>query len=140
MDNLVIARSFSDACDYGKGWLECKKYCHDGATFETEAETLAGVDRMDTYCDWMVDALAMFDENVEIDERLFRPHEVPLLLGDPSKAKEKLGWEPKTKFVDLAQMMHASDFRVATYELQKTGRSLEPEAWIPGQKMKFNKA
>lgn len=67
MDNLVTARSFFDACDYGKGWLECKKYCHDGATFETEAETLAGVDRMDIYCDWMVDALAMFDENVEIE-------------------------------------------------------------------------
>ena len=67
MDNLATARSFFDACDYGKGWVDCKKYCHEGATFETEAETLAGVDRMDIYCDWMVDALAMFDENVEIE-------------------------------------------------------------------------
>ena len=67
MDTLATARSFFNACDYGKGWEECKKYCHDGATFETEAETLAGVDRMNIYCDWMVDALAMFDENVEIE-------------------------------------------------------------------------
>ena len=43
---------------------------------------------------------------VEIDERLFRPHEVPLLLGDPAKAKEKLGWEPKVKFKELARMMY----------------------------------
>jgi len=46
---------------------------------------------------------------VEIDERLFRPQEVPLLLGDPSKAKEKLGWKPEVKFKDLARMMYEAD-------------------------------
>jgi GDPmannose 4,6-dehydratase len=46
---------------------------------------------------------------VEIDDRLFRPHEVPLLLGDPTKAKVKLGWEPKIKFDKLAEMMYESD-------------------------------
>jgi len=51
------------------------------------------------------------DKHVEIDERLFRPHEVPLLLGDSSKAKEKLNWEPKTKFWELAKMMYESDYR-----------------------------
>ena len=51
----------------------------------------------------------------------FVPHEVPLLLGDPSKAKEKLGWEPKTKFSNLAGMMYHSDFHLATQELQKIG-------------------
>tara|TARA_Y100001937_G_C7007188_1_gene279224 strand:- start:166 stop:699 length:534 start_codon:yes stop_codon:yes gene_type:complete len=79
------------------------------------------------------------DENVEIDERLFRPHEVPLLLGDPAKAKEKLGWEPKTKFANLASLMYMSDFKLAQQELQKTGRHPSPEAWIPGQKMKFKR-
>ena len=49
------------------------------------------------------------DEFVEIDKRLFRPHEVPLLLGDPSKAKEKLGWEPSVKFAELAKMMYEAD-------------------------------
>lgn len=49
------------------------------------------------------------DKHVEIDPRLFRPHEVPLLLGDYSKAKEGLGWEPKTKFKDLAKMMYEAD-------------------------------
>jgi GDPmannose 4,6-dehydratase len=48
---------------------------------------------------------------VEIDERLFRPHEVPLLLGDPTKAREKLGWEPKVKFKELARMMYDEDLK-----------------------------
>ena len=50
-------------------------------------------------------------KHVEIDERLFRPHEVPLLLGDPTKAKEKLGWEPKVKFKELARMMYDEDLK-----------------------------
>ena len=48
---------------------------------------------------------------VEIDPRLFRPHEVPLLLGDPTKAREKLGWEPKVKFRELAHMMYDEDLK-----------------------------
>jgi len=51
------------------------------------------------------------DKHVEIDERLFRPHEVPLLLGDPTKAKEKLGWEPRIKFKELAHMMYDEDLK-----------------------------
>ena len=51
-------------------------------------------------------------KHVEQDERLFRPHEVPLLLGDPTKAKYKLGWEPKIKFKDLAIMMFEEDFKI----------------------------
>ena len=51
------------------------------------------------------------EKHVEIDERLFRPHEVPLLLGDPSKAKEKLKWEPKVNFKELAQMMYNEDLK-----------------------------
>ena len=42
---------------------------------------------------------------IEIDEKYFRPAEVDLLLGDASKAKEKLGWEAKTKFKDLVKIM-----------------------------------
>ena len=51
------------------------------------------------------------DEYVEIDPRLFRPHEVPLLLGDPTKAQEKLGWKPKIKFDKLAEMMYNKDYK-----------------------------
>lgn len=46
---------------------------------------------------------------VEIDPRLFRPTEVDLLLGDASKARKVLGWEPKTSFGELVQMMVESE-------------------------------
>ena len=52
------------------------------------------------------------EKYVKIDERLFRPHEVPLLLGDPSKAKQKLGWEPTVKFKQLAKMMYEADLEL----------------------------
>lgn len=50
---------------------------------------------------------------VHIDPRYFRPTEVDFLLGDPSKAKEKLGWEPKTSFDDLVKMMIKDDIKEA---------------------------
>ena len=51
------------------------------------------------------------EKYVETDERLYRPHEVPLLLGDPSKARNQLNWEPKIKFKQLAKMMYDEDLR-----------------------------
>jgi GDPmannose 4,6-dehydratase len=51
------------------------------------------------------------EKYVEIDERLFRPHEVPILLGDPSKAKQKMGWSPKIRFKELAVMMYEEDLK-----------------------------
>lgn len=53
-------------------------------------------------------------EHVKFDERLLRPHEVPYLLGDPSKAKEKLKWECKTTFDDLAKLMYEADLDYIT--------------------------
>jgi GDPmannose 4,6-dehydratase len=47
--------------------------------------------------------------HVEIDPRYFRPAEVELLIGDYSKARKKLGWEPKTKFEQLARLMVDAD-------------------------------
>ena len=57
--------------------------------------------------------LAGLDPNkyVEIDPRLMRPHEVPCLLGDPTKAKQILGWKPKIKFKDLCKLMLEEDIR-----------------------------
>ncbi len=52
-------------------------------------------------------------ELVKIDPRYFRPTEVDLLLGDPSKAKAKLGWEHTTPFRDLVKEMVASDLEEA---------------------------
>lgn len=50
------------------------------------------------------------NKHVKIDSRLYRPHEVPILLGDSSKAERVLGWKPKTTFKDLAHMMYDADY------------------------------
>jgi len=50
-----------------------------------------------------------WENYVRNDPRLFRPTEVDLLIGDASKAKRQLGWEPKTKFVELVRMMVDAD-------------------------------
>ncbi|HET7577139.1 MAG TPA: GDP-mannose 4,6-dehydratase [Sphingomicrobium sp.] len=48
---------------------------------------------------------------LRIDPRFYRPAEVDLLIGDPSKAKAKLGWEPKTSLEDLCRIMVEADLR-----------------------------
>ena len=53
---------------------------------------------------------------VEVDPRYFRPTEVDLLIGDPSKVKEKLGWEPTTSFAQLVTDMVKSDLVVVAEE------------------------
>jgi GDPmannose 4,6-dehydratase len=55
-------------------------------------------------------------KHVELDPRYFRPAEVDLLLGDPSKAATKLSWKPKVGFKDLARMMVDSDWDIAREE------------------------
>jgi GDPmannose 4,6-dehydratase len=51
-------------------------------------------------------------KHVEIDPRYYRPAEVDLLIGDCSKARKKLGWEPKTKFVELTKLMVDADIEL----------------------------
>ena len=57
-----------------------------------------------------------YEDYVEIDPRYFRPAEVDLLLGDASKAKEKLGWEATTNLEQLAQIMTQHDLELAQRE------------------------
>lgn len=47
---------------------------------------------------------------VKVDEKYFRPTEVEILIGDPSKAKKILGWEPKIKFEELVKIMARADY------------------------------
>jgi GDPmannose 4,6-dehydratase len=50
-----------------------------------------------------------WSQYVRIDRKYFRPTEVDLLIGDPSKARTKLGWQPKTKFPELVRIMVDAD-------------------------------
>jgi GDPmannose 4,6-dehydratase len=54
---------------------------------------------------------------VAVDPAYYRPAEVELLIGDATKAKNELGWEPKTKFIDLVKLMTDADIR----EVEKFG-------------------
>jgi len=51
-------------------------------------------------------------KHVEIDPRYYRPAEVDILMGDYSKAKKKLGWEPRTKFPELVKLMVEADIKL----------------------------
>ncbi len=67
-----------------------------------------------------------WQEYVEIDPRYFRPAEVDLLLGDASKARRKLGWEPKVSFNQLVKLMTDHDLELAKQEA--AARELKPSA------------
>ena len=54
---------------------------------------------------------------VRIDPVYFRPTEVDILIGDASKARQKLGWKPKTSFAELVKEMVAGDLKIARQEL-----------------------
>jgi GDPmannose 4,6-dehydratase len=53
---------------------------------------------------------------VKYDARYERPAEVELLIGDPSKAKKQLGWEPKVRFKELVEIMVDHDIELAKSE------------------------
>ena len=57
-----------------------------------------------------------WNEFVRIDPVYFRPAEVELLLGDSTKARKKLGWEPSVSFDELVRMMVDADMKIAEHE------------------------
>ena len=50
---LEQAKSFFDACETGKGWEDCSRYCHQEATFSAQANALSGIETVEAYCEWM---------------------------------------------------------------------------------------
>ena len=79
------------------------------------------------FCDLAFASLDLDSKDfVEIDSKYYRPTEVEQLLGDASKAKEKLGWEPKTSVEELARMMVEHDLELAAREktLRDAGHDL----------------
>jgi GDPmannose 4,6-dehydratase len=59
-----------------------------------------------------------YNDHVVVDERFFRPAEVDLLVGDASKARKVLGWEPRTSFADLVRMMVDADLDLLSGRLR----------------------
>lgn len=108
LGNLDAKRDWGFAGDYVEAmWLMTQQKTPDDYVVAT-GETHTVREFLQVVFDY---AGLDIDKYVEIDERLFRPHEVPLLLGDATKAKEKLGWEPKVNFEGLAKMMYDEDLK-----------------------------
>ena len=59
-----------------------------------------------------------WQKHVKIDTKYYRPTEVDLLIGDASKAKRDLGWEPKVRFEELANMMVDADLAAERERLE----------------------
>ena len=115
LGNLDAKRDWGYAKDYVEAmWLMLQQEnaedyviatgeTHSVREFLDEAFGLVGID---------------WKKYVEIDPRYYRPAEVDLLLGDPTKAKEKLGWKPKTTFKELVKIM-------LEYDLNSVGLNLD---------------
>jgi GDPmannose 4,6-dehydratase len=82
--------------------------------FEGEAENEVGVvTKVEPVNGEMLAKCKVGDVIVKVDPRYYRPTEVETLLGDPSNAKAKLGWEPKITLQDLVKEMVQSDYTSA---------------------------
>ena len=69
------------------------------------------------FCEQTFSRLGLdYQDFVEIDSRYYRPAEVDLLLGDSTKARNRLGWKPQTSFHQLVDMMVESDLELASQE------------------------
>jgi GDPmannose 4,6-dehydratase len=106
LGNLDAKRDWGYAKDYVEAmWLMLQQNTPDDYVIATgesrsvkdflnEAATLVGI---------------AWRDFVEIDKRYFRPTEVDLLVGDATKAREKLGWTPKVSFSELVRLMMKAD-------------------------------
>ena len=108
LGNLDAKRDWGYAADYVKAmWLMLQQDAPDDYVIST-GKMYSVREFLELVFDY---AGIDVDKHVEIDERLFRPHEVPVLLGDSTKAKNKLNWQPETSMRDLAILMYESDLK-----------------------------
>ena len=84
-----------------------------GITLLFDGEGLSEVGVVDSVADQSSTAVKPGDVIVRVDPRYFRPAEVDALLGDPTKAREKLGWVPEITARQLCAEMVAADLVIA---------------------------
>jgi GDPmannose 4,6-dehydratase len=115
LGNLDAKRDWGYAKDYVEAmWLMMQAETSDDyviATGETHS--------VREFCEETFSYLDLdYNEHVEIDPWYYRPSEVDLLLGDSSKARKQLGWEPKVGFKELVRLMVDHDLVLARGEKQ----------------------
>jgi GDPmannose 4,6-dehydratase len=106
LGNLDAKRDWGFAGDYVEAmWLMLQQDSPDDFVIATgETHTVR------EFCELAFGRVGLdYQQYVKVDERFIRPAEVDLLLGDPSKAKNVLGWEPRVSFQGLVEMMVDAD-------------------------------
>ncbi|MGB4441067.1 MAG: GDP-mannose 4,6-dehydratase [Coriobacteriia bacterium] len=106
LGNLDSKRDWGFAGDYVEGmWRMLQQGVPDDYVLATgETHTVR------EFCEIAFQHVGLdYQQYVKVDERFVRPAEVDLLLGDPTKAKTVLGWEPKVSFQQLVEMMIDAD-------------------------------
>jgi GDPmannose 4,6-dehydratase len=109
LGNLESQRDWGYAGDYVKAmWMMLQQDAPDDyviATGQTKS--------IREFCELAFSHVGLdYRDHVVQDERFFRPAEVDLLVGDPSKARERLGWKPETTFEQLVRMMVTADLEL----------------------------
>jgi GDPmannose 4,6-dehydratase len=123
LGNLDALRDWGFAGDYVEAmWLMLQQEKPDDYVVAT-----GKMISVRQFCELAFGELGLdYKDFVEIDPRYFRPAEVEQLLGDATKARTMLGWEPRTTVEDLARMMVAHDLEAARQEqtLRNAGHSV----------------
>ena len=113
MGNIDSLRDWGFAGDYVEGMWRILQH-------DRPDEFVLATGEMHSVKEFLQEAFARVDldweEYVECDRRYLRPTEVDQLLGDATKAREQLGWEPKVKFHELVAMMVDADLELARKE------------------------
>ena len=126
LGNMDSLRDWGHAKDYVEmQWLMLQQEQPDdfviatGVQYSVRDFVNAAAKELDIKINWQGEGVneTGADENgrviVKVDPRYFRPTEVETLLGDPTKAKEKLGWTPRTSFQELVSEMVREDLKSA---------------------------
>ena len=126
LGNLEASRDWGFAGDYVYGmWLMMQ--------YEKADDWVLATGKTYTVKDFLHEAFKKLDldweKHVETSERYYRPNEVDFLLGDSSKAKKQLGWEPETSFEELVSMMLESDLNLAKKEKVLLEEGLIEPTW-----------
>jgi GDPmannose 4,6-dehydratase len=126
LGNLEASRDWGFAGDYVEGmWLMMNHKTPDDWVLATgETHTVR------EFVEKAFSKLGLnWEDYVETSERYHRPNEVKYLLGDPSKAKTELGWENKTSFQNLVDIMIDSDLEIAKREKVLVENGLLNPTW-----------
>ena len=126
LGNLEASRDWGFAGDYVLGMWKMMQH-------DTPEDWVIATGETHTVADFAKAAFEVvnlnFEEYVQTSEKYLRPNEVDYLLGDPSKAKQKLNWEPTTSFNDLVEMMVNSDIDLAKQERVLIDENLISPTW-----------